>query len=103
MYDQFGNFASNDNTDTVTLTIASGPGSFAAGSTTTVTVSGGVATFSNLVLNTAGNYTLGENGTGSITGPASNSFTVSPGGAEPIVFGSAAEQHHGRAWPSARR
>src|SRR5207253_620331 len=74
--DQFNNLVSSDNTDQVTLSVASGPGGFTAGSTVTVTVSGGVATFSNLVLNTAGTYTLGESATGGLTGPASSSFQV---------------------------
>ena len=55
--DQFGNVVTSDNSDQVTLAIATGPGSFTAGSTTTVTASSGVATFSNLVLNTAGTAT----------------------------------------------
>ena len=41
VFDQFGNFASNDNSDKVTLAVASTPGGFASDSTTTVTVSGG--------------------------------------------------------------
>src|SRR5205085_230208 len=60
VFDRFGNLATNDNTDQVTLAVASGPGVFAASSTTTAMVSGGVAAFSNLILNTAGVYTLGE-------------------------------------------
>src|SRR5207253_11440397 len=57
--ERFGNLLTADNTDPVTLSIASGPGGFAGGSTTTITASGGIATFSNLVLNSAGSYTLG--------------------------------------------
>src|SRR5439155_19089491 len=87
VFDQFNNFASNDNTDQVTLSVASGPGGFTAGSTTTASVSAGIATFSNLVLNTAGAYTLGESGTGGITGPASASFTVVPAAADHLAFG----------------
>ena len=86
-FDQFGNFASNDNSDQVTLAVASGPGGFTSGSTTTVTVSGGVATFSNLVLTVAGSYTLGESATGRLTGPNSTSFTVVPAAANHLVFG----------------
>ena len=85
--DQFGNLVTNDSSDQVTLTVASGPGGFAASSTTTVTASGGVATFSNLVLNTAGTYTLSESGSGGLTGPASTSFTVIPAAADHLVFG----------------
>src|SRR5439155_4657506 len=45
--DQFNNLVTSDNTDQVTLRIASGPGTFTVSSTSIVTVSGGVATFSN--------------------------------------------------------
>src|SRR5207237_2726129 len=78
---------SSDNTDQVTLSVASGPGAFTAGSTVTVTVSGGVATFSNLILNTAGTYTLGESATGGLTGPASSSFQVTPAAPDHLAFG----------------
>ena len=53
--DAFGNVVTTDNSDRVTVAIVSGPGSFAGTSTTTVTASAGVATFTNLTLNTAGN------------------------------------------------
>ena len=46
------------NTSTVTLAVASGRGGFATGSTTSVAAVNGVATFSNLLLDTAGTYTL---------------------------------------------
>src|SRR5207237_7182898 len=78
---------SSDNTDQVTLSVASGPGAFTAGSTVTVTVSGGVATFSNLILNTAGTYTLGESATGGLTGPASSSFQVTAAAPNHLAFG----------------
>src|SRR5207244_1900567 len=84
--DQFNNLVNSDNTDQVTLSVASGPGGFAGSSTTTATVSAGVATFGNLILNTAGAYTLGESGTGGITGPASSSFTVIPAAADHLGF-----------------
>ncbi len=79
LFDQYGNLTTNDSTDQVRVSIASGPGAFAAGSTTLTTVKGGIATFSNLGLDTAGTYTLGESASGGLTGPNSNSFTVSPG------------------------
>ena len=84
--DQFGNVLTGDNGDQVTLTIASGPGGFAPDSTTTATVSGGVATFSNLVFDTTGNYTLAESATGQLNGPNSTSFTVIPGAAKSLIF-----------------
>src|SRR5207302_1953361 len=74
--DAFGNVVNSDNTDQVTIGIASGPGSIAGVSTTTVTASGGIAAFSNLVLDTAGAYTLSESASGGLTGPGSNSFQV---------------------------
>src|SRR5262249_3682767 len=46
--DAYGNLVSNDNTDSVTVAIGSNPGGGTLGGTTIVTVSGGVATFSNL-------------------------------------------------------
>jgi len=57
--DAYGNLASGDNTDQVTLALGNNPGSGTLGGTTTVTVAGGVATFSNLSINNSGNgYTL---------------------------------------------
>ena len=54
--DQDGNILSDDNSD-VTFSVNSGPGSL-VGNPVTVQAVDGVATFSNLVLDTAGNYTL---------------------------------------------
>ncbi len=54
--DQYGNVETTS-TAPVTISVASGPGGFASG-TTTVNAVNGVATFSNLVLDTAGSYTL---------------------------------------------
>jgi parallel beta-helix repeat protein/predicted outer membrane repeat protein len=76
--DQFNNLLAGDNTDQVTVAVASGPGTFSAESTTTVTASGGVATFSNLSILTPGTYTLSEFVTGLYTGPVSSSFQVQP-------------------------
>ena len=60
----------------VTISIASGPGSFANGSITTVNAVKGKATFSHLQLNTAGTYTIHIlNGEKTIT---SQTFTVAP-------------------------
>ncbi len=58
--DKYGNLLTNDNTDTVTLSLATNPGGGTLSGTLTATVSGGVATFSNLSINQAGNgYVLG--------------------------------------------
>ena len=56
--DLYGNVITSDNADAVTLGVASGPGSFTAGSTTTAVVHNGVATFNNLTLVVPGTYTL---------------------------------------------
>src|SRR5207302_1705423 len=84
--DRFGNLLTADSSDQVRLKVASGPGGFAGGSTATVTVSSGIASFSNLVLDTAGTYTLGQSATGGISGPNSGAFTVKPGTADHLAF-----------------
>jgi autotransporter-associated beta strand protein len=81
--DQFGNIVASDSSD-VTLSVASGPGSLTG--TVTVVASGGVATFSNVILDTAGTYTLTAND-GSLTSATSNSFVVSPAAAMKVVYG----------------
>src|SRR5207245_7315066 len=68
--DQFGNLVSGDNSDSVTVTVAGGPGSFTSGSATSVTVSGGVASFGNLTLSDAGAYTISASTAGLITAAA---------------------------------
>jgi hypothetical protein len=55
--DAFGNVVTSDKS-TVTIAVASGPGGFAVGSTTSEVAVSGVATFSNLILSLAGTYTL---------------------------------------------
>jgi hypothetical protein len=85
--DANGNPISGD-TSTVTLTLSSG--TFANGSTTaTANAVNGVATFSNLVINTAGSYTLAASD-GSLTGATSNAFTISAGSSIFIDFNSGA-------------
>jgi uncharacterized repeat protein (TIGR03803 family) len=82
VFDKFGNLLTADNSDQVTVNVASGPGGFAAGSMNTVTVSGGIATFSNLVLDRAGAYTLSESAASGLGGPSSSSFVISPASAD---------------------
>jgi hypothetical protein len=72
--DAFGNLVTGD-LSKVTVSVASGPGTFASG-TTTLTVSKGIAAFTNLVLDTAGTYTL-QVADGSLRGAVSSSFTIS--------------------------
>ena len=80
--DQFGNVVTSDGSN-VTLAVNTGPGSI--GGTDTVAASGGVATFSNVIIDTAGSYTLAASD-GSLTGANSNSFTVDPAAASQVVF-----------------
>ena len=83
--DQFGNVESGDGSS-VSIA-ASGPGALTGTSTTSVTAVKGVATFSNLTLDTAGGYTLkASDTTDSLTSAASNSFTISPATATQLVF-----------------
>jgi autotransporter-associated beta strand protein len=81
--DQFGNIVTS-NSSNVTLAVATGPGS--ATGTLTVAASGGVATFSNVKLDTAGNYTLSATD-GALTSATSNSMTVSPAAASKLIYG----------------
>src|SRR5207245_2338609 len=72
--DAFNNVVTSDGS-TVTLTLSSG--TFAGGSTTaTAAASGGVATFSGLVIDTAGSYTVAATD-GSLASALSTSFTIS--------------------------
>jgi hypothetical protein len=74
--DQFNNLVTNDNTDQVTLTLGANPGGGTLSGSNPVTVSGGVATFSNLSINQTGNgYTLVAS-SGSYVGVTSGSFNV---------------------------
>ena len=81
--DQFGNIVTTDSSN-VTLAVASGPGS--ASGTLTVAASSGVATFSNVKFDTAGNYTLAASD-GALSGATSSSFTVSAAAASKVVYG----------------
>ena len=66
---------------TASVTVTSNP----AGVSATVTAVNGIATFSNLIFNTAGSYTLIASATG--TAPAaSNGFTISPAAPAKISF-----------------
>ena len=82
--DQFGNVVTTD-TSTVTLTVASGPGGFASGSTTSVSAVKGIATFSNLLLDTAGSYTLGASD-GALTKATSGKLNITPATAAKLAL-----------------
>ena len=99
--DIFGNVVTGDSS-TVMISVATGPAGFAAGSTTSAAAVGGVATFSNLLFNTAGNYTLSV-GDGSLTGATTGSITISPATASQLMLQqSPTGGTAGRAWPRSR-
>ncbi|WP_010587039.1 fibronectin type III domain-containing protein [Schlesneria paludicola] len=79
-----GQVVTTDNS-IVTLSISSGPGSFTSSSTVSVRAVNGVATFNNLVLNTAGTYKLSASD-GNMAAAVSGSLTVSPASASKVVF-----------------
>jgi len=73
--DAYGNIETGDTTDSVTVSVNTGPSS-ELGGTLKATVAGGVATFSNLVLNVSGSYTLAalaNLSAGGTLGPADSS------------------------------
>lgn len=81
---QNGQIVTSDNS-TVTLSIASGPGSFASGTTLTATAVNGVATFSNVILNVAGTYTFTASDSGR-TSATSSAVTIAAARASKVVF-----------------
>jgi hypothetical protein len=77
--DAFGNVETADNTDVVSMAIGTNPNGGTLSGTTSVTVSGGAATFSNLVINRAGNgYTLVAS-SGTLTSATSSTFNITKG------------------------
>ena len=82
--DQYGNLETGDNSTVVTATLASSAGPLQG--TTTVTLSGGVATFTNLADDKAETIALEFNG-GGLTSVPSSGITVSPAAASKVVFG----------------
>jgi hypothetical protein len=74
--DQFGNVLTDDNSDTVTLTIGTNPSGGTLSGTLTVTVSGGIATFGDLAIDLFGDgYTLHATTTG-LTDTDSVAFSI---------------------------
>ncbi len=82
MEDQFGNVETTDNSN-VSIAIASGSGTL--NGTASVNASSGVATFSNLSIDQAGNFTLAASD-GSLTTVTTGSFAISPAAATQLVF-----------------
>ena len=81
--DPFGNLVTTDNTDSVTVGIATGPGAFTGASTATVNASGGVATFSNLIPRTHFGHSTSERKPGHVSGLSIPRPAVSPSALEP--------------------
>ncbi|MBF0571356.1 MAG: hypothetical protein HQL12_05740, partial [Candidatus Omnitrophica bacterium] len=77
--DAYGNVVANDNTDQVTLTILSNPGNGQLMGTTTVTVVNGLAQFTNLAINAAGQLYSLQATSGSLTSATSATFNINPG------------------------
>jgi hypothetical protein len=74
--DTYGNVITSDSTDQVTVAIGTNPGGGTLSGTTTVTVTNGVATFSNLSINQLGNgYTLTAT-SGILTSATSAAFNI---------------------------
>jgi hypothetical protein len=74
-----------DDTSAVTLTLSSGTFVSTGTNIMTVNATNGVATFSNLAIGTAGNYTITA-GDGSLTSTPAAPFTISPATASQLVF-----------------
>jgi len=90
LFDAYNNLVTNDNADQVTIAFGSNPGAGALSGTTTVKVSGGVATFSNLSISQPGTgYTLVASVSASpaIAPVASAAFNVSKLAASTVVEG----------------
>jgi hypothetical protein len=111
--DAYNNLVTSDNTDQVTIALASNPSGGTLSGTTKVTASSGVATFNNLSINLAGaGYTLSAS-SGSLTSATSASFNISSkssstiesfdsspayyvvGGGSPTAYLSTAAKHDG--------
>jgi hypothetical protein len=87
--DSLGNLVTTDSTSSVTIAIGNNPGGSTLSGTTTVTLVGGVASFSGLLtLNKPGTgYTLvATDSLGGITPATSNSFNIVPGAAAQLLF-----------------
>src|SRR5207249_3607971 len=81
--DQFGNLRTGDNSSVVTVARSTGTGSLQG--TTTVTASGGIASFANLSYNVAETITLAFN-TGTLVGATSANIVVSPAPASRLTI-----------------
>jgi hypothetical protein len=82
--DANGNLETGDNTTQVTVSLASGAGTLLG--TTTVTVKGGIATFTDLYDKAAGPITLGFSASDGLTAGPSTSILISPDVASQLVI-----------------
>lgn len=88
--DQFGNLGEADNSTIITILIGTNPAGGILSVTATNTVSGGTATFSNLIIDKPGvGYTLSASSAG-LTGTTSNAFDIT--GALPVTGAGTANQ-----------
>jgi hypothetical protein len=95
--DWYGNRLIDDNTDQISLEIVTGPGGFTIGGIPPVTVTGGSATFTNLALNTAGDYTLRASAPNLTPASSTPPLHHHPGSGQPAgLHHSAAGKHPGR-------
>ena len=95
--DQYDNPV-GDGGATVTIAVHSGPGGFTSSTTSVPTTLGGLGTFSNLVLDTAGNYTITASSS-PLTPVTSGPFTVNAGPAYAITVVSGNNQSaHPGSW-----
>ena len=85
MEDIFGNVVTTD-TSSVTVSLGTGPAGAILGGTLTAKASSGVASFTAVYGNVAGNYTL-KVADGNLTGATSNSVYRCRGAAKQLVFG----------------
>ncbi len=82
--DKFGNVVGGDNS-AVMLTIASAPVGGPLGSLATFHASSGIASFSNVAFNVAGNYSIRASD-GALVAATSAVFAISPAAASKLVF-----------------
>jgi hypothetical protein len=84
--DRFDNLVTFDSSS-VTLAIANNPGGASINGSLTISASGGIATFSNVIVGGIGTgYTLSASDA-ALTGTTSTSFNVVPGAAHHLLFG----------------
>jgi len=87
IFDAFNNPETSDNADSVSMAIGTKAGGGTLTGTIPQTVSGGIATFSDLSINKTGTgYTL-QASSGTLTGATSTTFNITPGAASQLVFG----------------